>query len=271
MPFTPSHAVVALPFLRGPLVPGVVAVGAMAPDLPLYVRFSPLTYAHTHSYAWMPATVLLALGLLLVWRCLLRPAARDLVPRAIAVRLPPGWDAGAVAGARETFARRGRTRPSTAGTLLLLLALAIGVATHIGWDSFSHYGRAGVLAVPALDETWGPLPGYQWVQYGSSVLGLVVLAVWALRWLRRTGTRPVAQSVLPGWGRVAWWLSLPLVLVLAWAIAVPIYGPFSPDHSARHLAYRLLPAAAAGWAAASLVLCVAVQALRARAARRPSA
>ena len=29
MPFTPSHAVVALPFLRGPIVPAAVAVGAM--------------------------------------------------------------------------------------------------------------------------------------------------------------------------------------------------------------------------------------------------
>ena len=38
MPFTPSHAVVALPFVRTPLVPAAIAVGAMAPDLPLFVR-----------------------------------------------------------------------------------------------------------------------------------------------------------------------------------------------------------------------------------------
>ena len=38
MPFTPSHAVVALPFLRTPLVPAAIAVGAMTPDLPLFVR-----------------------------------------------------------------------------------------------------------------------------------------------------------------------------------------------------------------------------------------
>ena len=33
MPFTPSHAVVALPFIRSPLVPAAIAVGAMTPDL----------------------------------------------------------------------------------------------------------------------------------------------------------------------------------------------------------------------------------------------
>ncbi len=267
MPFTPSHAVVALPFLRGPLVPGAVAVGAMAPDLPLFVRFSPLTYAHTHSFTWMPATVLLALGLLLTWRCLLRPAVGDLAPRAIAARLPPGWDAGAAAGARETFALRARVRPSVSGGLFTLLALAIGVATHIVWDSFSHFGRAGVLALPALDQAWGPLPGYQWVQYVSSVFGLVVLAGWLLRRLRRAPVRPTRPAVLPRGARVAWWVSLPLVLALAWAIAAPLYGPFTPDHSARHLAYRLLPAAAAVWAVASAALCAAVQLLRARAGR----
>lgn len=271
MPFTPSHAIVALPFLRGPLVPGAVAVGAMAPDLPLFVRFFPLDYARTHSFAWMPATVLLALALLLVWRSLLRPAVGELAPRAIAARLPADWEAGAAAGARQTFAPRGGARPSVAGALLTLLALAIGVATHIVWDSFSHYGRSGVLALPALDATWGPLPGYQWVQYVSSALGLIVLAVWALLWLRRAPARPLAPSVLAGWARLVWWMSLPLVLALSWAVAVPIYGPFTPDHSARHLAYRLLPAAAAVWAVASLALCVAVQALRARAARRLSA
>lgn len=38
MPFTPSHAIVALPFVRSPLAPAAVAVGAMAPDLPLFTR-----------------------------------------------------------------------------------------------------------------------------------------------------------------------------------------------------------------------------------------
>ncbi|WP_262927685.1 DUF4184 family protein [Microbacterium sp. NIBRBAC000506063] len=49
MPFTPSHAVVALPFVRTPLLPAAIAVGAMAPDLPLFLRGTPLTYQVTHT------------------------------------------------------------------------------------------------------------------------------------------------------------------------------------------------------------------------------
>ena len=104
MPFTPSHAVVALPFVRTPLVPAAIAIGAMTPDLPLFVRGLPLHYGVTHSFAWLPATVVVALALLLVWRCVLRPAVRELSPRWLAVRLPAQWDVGAGAALRETLA-----------------------------------------------------------------------------------------------------------------------------------------------------------------------
>ena len=96
MPFTPSHAVVALPFVRTPLVPAAIAVGSMAPDLPLFVRGLPLHYGRTHDLSWLPATLLLALALLLVWRCVLRPASRELSPTWLARRLPRDWDRGAV-------------------------------------------------------------------------------------------------------------------------------------------------------------------------------
>ena len=75
MPFTPSHAVLALPFVRTPLAPAAVAVGAMTPDLPLFVRGLPVTYGLTHDLRWLPVTAMLALALLLLWRALLRPAA----------------------------------------------------------------------------------------------------------------------------------------------------------------------------------------------------
>ena len=103
MPFTPSHAVVALPFVGTRLVPAAIAVGAMAPDLPLFVRSSPLGYARTHDLAWLPATVLLALVLLLVWRSILRPASRELAPR---------WLAG---GSRGVGPRGGRPLRDTVG------------------------------------------------------------------------------------------------------------------------------------------------------------
>src|SRR5687768_94540 len=104
MPFTPSHAVVALPFVRTPLVPAAIAIGAMTPDLPLFVRGLPLHYGRTHAFEWVPLTVVLALALLLMWRCVLRPAARELAPAWLARRLPEEWDHGAGTSLRETLA-----------------------------------------------------------------------------------------------------------------------------------------------------------------------
>jgi hypothetical protein len=52
MPFTVSHAVVALPFVRTPLLPAAIAIGAMTPDLPLFVRGTPVSYQLTHTNSW---------------------------------------------------------------------------------------------------------------------------------------------------------------------------------------------------------------------------
>ncbi|HWS49677.1 MAG TPA: DUF4184 family protein, partial [Microbacterium sp.] len=150
MPFTPSHAVVALPFVRTRLMPAAIAVGAMTPDLPLFVRALPLSYGATHDLALMPATALVALALLLVWRALLRPAARELAPRWLAARLPPAWDAEVMTGVRETITLRGRAGPSWEGAAMLALSLAVGIISHIAWDLFTHEGRWGVRALPVL-------------------------------------------------------------------------------------------------------------------------
>ena len=276
MPFTPSHAVVALPFVRTPLVPAAIAVGAMAPDLPLFVRGLPLHYGRTHDFAWVPATVVLALVLLLVWRSLLRPAARELSPDWLAARLPGEWDRGALGSARDTLSivavresgRPQRWRVSIRGLLLLVISLFIGVLSHIVWDLFTHEGRWGVAAVPALDEHWGPLLGYKWLQHGSSVLGLAVLGIWGIVWLlRRPVASPVAR-VLPHGVRWAWWVSLPVVLVIAWVGGLAVRGPLDAEFTAQHLAYQVLPPACAIWAIASLALCVVVQSRRAARVRR---
>ena len=264
MPFTPSHAVVALPFLRTPLVPAALAVGAMSPDLPLFVRVGLPSYGITHDPAAIGLTVSLALGLLLVWRCVLRPAARELAPSWVACRLPQGWDGTAGDALRETFGvERGRVRVRSVG--LLMLSLGLGILSHIAWDAFTHEGRAGVAVIPALAAQWGPLLGVKWLQHGSSLIGLVILAGWAVRRLIRAETSPIAR-VLPTWVRVAWLTALPLALVVAWGSGLAMYGPLDAGFTIAHLAYRVLPPACAVWAAMTLALAIAAQWLRSRAA-----
>lgn len=266
MPFTPSHAVVALPFVRTPLVPAAIAIGAMTPDLPLFVRGLPLHYGVTHSFAWLPVTVVAALALLLVWRCVLRPAARELSPRWLAARLPAQWDAGAGLALRETLAiaPAGEARVSWRGIVLLVVSLLLGVVSHIVWDLFTHEARWGTTVIPALATEWGPLPGYKWLQHGSSAIGLAIIGVWMLVWLRR---RPAAASVprvLPDAARWIWWGSLPFALGAAWGWGLAVLGPLDPGFTAAHLGYRVLPPACAFWGALTVLLCIAVQVMRVR-------
>lgn len=259
MPFTPSHAVLALPFIRTPLVPAAIAVGAMTPDLPLFIRRVGPRYGETHDLAWLHVTVLMALVLLLLWRCVLRPAVRELMPDRLASRIPVGWDASPADGFAETFSRRGRTHPSFGGIVLLLVSLAIGVVSHIVWDTFTHEGRLGVTLFPALAEMWGPLAGYKWLQYASGIIGLGVIALWALlRVTRATPQTPVRRS-LPSWVRIAWWISLPATLVIAWVVGLLVHGPLDAEFTVAHLAYLVLPPACAIWAVLTFALCVVLQ------------
>ncbi|MFT3798697.1 DUF4184 family protein [Microbacterium sp.] len=249
MPFTASHAVVALPFVRTPLVPAAIAIGAMTPDLPLFLRATPVTYQATHTNLVLSTAI--ALGLLLVWWLLLRPAVRELAPDAVARRIPPEWD-------RLPSVLHLRVRDAGLRALLVIVSLLLGVITHIVWDAFTHESRWGTLLVPALAQEWGPLPGYKWLQHASSLVGIGILAVYAVVWLARRVPAASVERVLPGWMRWTWWLSLPAALAAAWLVGLAVHGPLTATWTAQHLAYAVLPPVCGGWGIVTLLLCLAV-------------
>lgn len=74
---------------------------------------------------------------------------------------------------------------AVATAALVVVSLVVGGATHVLWDAFTHEGRAGVAAIPWLAEQHGRLPGYRWLQYGSSLLGLAAIAGYLVCWWRR--------------------------------------------------------------------------------------
>jgi len=267
MPFTPAHAVVALPFVRTPLLPAAIAIGAMTPDLPLFVRGTPLTYHLTHSDVTI--TTLVALGLLALWYLVLRPAIRELSPAWLARRLPGEWDAVGLAALRTLRAPRPGAqhavwRETAVFAPLLAVSLLLGVVSHIVWDAFTHEGRGGLDLFPVLSAPWGPMPGYKWLQHGSSVLGLVVIAVCAVAWLARRRAAASIDRVLPRWIPIAWMLALPAILTVAWCAGVAWRGPFTAEWTPQHLAYLMLPPACAIWGALTFALCVSVVVLRLR-------
>jgi len=250
MPFTASHAVVALPFARTPIPAGAVAVGAMAPDLPLFFRWGP-DYATTHGLPgvlW--ATIPIALLLYAIWRLALRPAASALLPAPLGARLPAAWD------------RPSLRPPAPAALLLVLLGVALGVATHVLWDGFTHPGRFGSEWLPLLAQPWGPLDGTSWLQHASSLLGLAGLAAWAALALRRAPVAPRDDAPALRIVRAAAWTAAAFALVGFSAAALLTRGLPTDYRTLADTAFSAGTRAGAAILVIALVAAIAVRLLR---------
>lgn len=179
MPFTVSHAVAVLPLATGrpgrELWPAALVIGSMVPDLPYFVP--PHRGSNWSHAASGPVTIDLALGLLVfaLWVLVLRRPLVDLAPRWLADRLPPPRS------------------PSAVGWVQAGVSVVIGALTHVVWDSFTHPRRWGTDHLATLNRGLGPLPAYEWLQYGSGVLGLLALTVWTVLW----GAKSTAAIDLP--------------------------------------------------------------------------
>ncbi|RUQ10105.1 DUF4184 family protein [Curtobacterium sp. HSID17257] len=202
VPFTVSHAVVALAARRTLLPVAAVAVGSMAPDAVLFAPFLP-RYEDAHSWWGIPTIDLaVSLAVLAVWWFLVRPAWAPVVP-GLRRRLPSGWGRRPVLTARDV--------------LLVVVGCVLGSVTHVVWDGFTHPHGFVVLAWPALRETTVggyPLPFF--LQDVSSVLGLLALLVVAAVWWRRADVGP-AEPLRPS-ERLVPIAALALVVVLALAV-----------------------------------------------------
>ncbi|MFB7128006.1 DUF4184 family protein [Kitasatospora sp. NPDC056273] len=197
MPFTLSHPAAVLPLLRaagacGPLVASALVAGSMAPDVPFFAEsLLPGVYGQgglTHRW-WAVPTVDVAIAGALVagWHGLLRGP--------LVALLPERWAGGAEA---LTVRRAGDAAdPAEAGAVggaaWFAASAAIGAATHVGWDAFTHGDRLGVRLLPVLDRPVAGVPLYEALQYGSSALALAALGGWAARAVR--AVEPVRPTV----------------------------------------------------------------------------
>ncbi|MCZ4100943.1 DUF4184 family protein [Streptomyces sp. H39-C1] len=187
MPFTLSHAAAVLPGLRrdgsarGPLVAAALVAGSFAPDIPYFaasVVSGVFRFGHvTHSPAAVPTLdPLIAAGLVGGWLFLRDP---------LLALLPEGWQG------RTATLFSGDRRPWSARTAgWFWLSTTIGATTHVGWDTFTHYGRWGVRMLPVLNTVVHGQQLYQWLQYGSSATALLVLAAFTARALRAAPKEP---------------------------------------------------------------------------------
>jgi len=191
MPFTPSHAALALPFLRTPLIPSAVVIGTMGPDLPYFLPFSTFR-GETHAL-WGVPTIDLAIGLVtwLLWIVVLRAPLVDLAPDWIRFRMPPP---PALPWRGEHRARR---------LALLVVAILLGTVTHLLWDAPTHPGWLS-QNVGWLGASIGELRVTSLLQHLSSVGGVVLLVVWVRLWTARIPRQKSADRVHRGIRHRVW-------------------------------------------------------------------
>src|SRR5690606_27153598 len=90
---------------------------------------------------------------------------------------PARWALPATAGAEAT-----RPAPRPQRFMWVVLSLALGVLTHVVWDSFTHGDGWVVQNLGALrGDVVGSLTWARLLQHLSTVVGLVVLVVVAWR------------------------------------------------------------------------------------------
>jgi hypothetical protein len=206
MPFTPTHALAAVPLCRWRVLdPAALAIGCMLPDLPMFLPATP-SYGTTHDFIRGPLSCLPygLLAFIVFRRC--RGQAIAFLPEPMRRRL------AAYAAPRLQL--------SFSAWLGIALALVLGVWTHILWDSFTHADRFGSKLFPELMTTWLTLHGYRLrgyevLQHGCSVVGLPILALVVARWYARQPRDGVATEAASVWRRA-------LLVVLA--LAAPIFA-----------------------------------------------
>lgn len=239
MPFTLSHVAAVVPAYR-PLarahVFSAAVIGSMVPDFGVLL---PGSFARwqTHSF---PALLLFCLPVGLIayafTQALIKPALTEVLPDRIYLRM------------RTDHPEVPLRRLST--WLYAALAVLLGALTHLVWDGFTHENARGVRFLPFLSD-YGPEMGghalrlYRWLQYGSSVLGLLVVLAGVLLWLYHAPpapSRPV-RRLTPLQRRLigAFYLVLPVAaLVLAAIVLLPLRHGAVATGAALGAAARLL-------------------------------
>ena len=182
MPFTFAHAAAGLPLRRLPLVWSAFFIGSFAPDFEYFLWLSPQNgYGHRFPgilYLTFPVAILT----LWAFHAFVREPMTRLLPIRVQQRLMASvgefhWFGGAWSGMKRFLA--------------ILTSIALGIATHILWDSFTHSDMWAAALWPELLTPYTlPVLGtralVQLLQFGSSVMGMIAVAWWAWHWYRHT-------------------------------------------------------------------------------------
>jgi hypothetical protein len=199
VPYTVAHVAAVMPgykLLTRAHVFSAAVIGSMVPDFGLILPRDPARI-ETHSLVGL-FTFCLPVGLVAYWltQLLIKPAILETLPDNAYLRLRSAHPAASLAKLTTWFTVSG--------------ALLFGAATHLIWDAFTHENARGVRALPFLSDYGPELEGhplhlYRWLQYGSSILGVTVVVMALIVWLRHAPTPTSApMRRIPRDERVVW-------------------------------------------------------------------
>ncbi|MFE6130057.1 DUF4184 family protein [Streptomyces sp. NPDC056437] len=202
MPFTLSHAAAVLPGIRrdgrarGPLLASALVTGSLAPDMTYFAATAVPGAMEFGEFTHAPAGVLtvdvaVAAALVAVWLMVRDP---------LLALLPTRWQ-GRVHAC--VLGEGGSGRRDLAFGYRFYVSAVLGALTHVVWDAFTHHDRWGTRVLPVLNETVAGLGLFQYAQYGSSALALVVLGWYLMSAVRRQPAvaPPASVPVLDSRGR----------------------------------------------------------------------
>ncbi|MET8151790.1 DUF4184 family protein [Actinoplanes sp. NPDC049668] len=208
MPFTAGHPAAVLPFVRRGLPASALVIGSMTPDLTMLLPVAVVIhFAHT-SLGLITVDLVLGTGAFVLWQALFGPAVVAIAPRSLAARLPDDVPRGLA----YHFGSGGRV-------LRVLVAVLLGAATHIAWDSITHDWMWGTQHIPWLEARHGSLLGWQWMQHFSDVAATVIIVAWLAVWWRRAPQRSAPEQIESRRTRVLAWSA-----ILGPAVAGFLYG-----------------------------------------------
>lgn len=250
MPFTISHAAAVLPLSRTRLPMAALMIGSMTPDfayflpteldLPAGLGLLSHSVPGLFSFCWPVA--------LCVWLLFVH-----LLETPTVALLPDRW--------QEAFPRSDRAL-TLRNLALASIAVILGAATHLLWDSFTHANTPMVDQIPLLESNSIPLfgrqfPLFRFLQHLSTIVGLVALIGWAARRRKSAAAPANGTSRGPAASQGERVLALLALLASSGILAVLGYvtrGELSFGRRLFHFAIGGMTGWALAWIAIAIVL-----------------
>ncbi len=170
MPYTLSHVAAIIPLNKKPMVLSALIIGCMSPDFLYFLPYLPY-YDFTHTFFGLifycvPASLIVYF----IFHRVMRQPLTSL--------LPPFIQQHCLYGSPSKSLKA------------IVLSVALGAATHIIWDSFTHASgfvvkRSEILSAQIFIVSGQPVYLFSLLQYLSTVVGGMVVAIWAVSFTRK--------------------------------------------------------------------------------------